>query len=158
MHRIDHFTVANKAQISRAKELSNGISHTRGHVGFWGDTFSNYVLADNIDPLKWDEEIGAVWSLRSDSPVTDVNPIRYLHTAVTRLQYLDFKTCLGREQRVGLLTALTRITINPASSWVLMIRRGPWRRGRALICGLEFGSDGGAQEGAEYVEGGANVV
>jgi predicted amidohydrolase YtcJ len=118
MHRIDHFTVASKQQIASTKELGIGISHTIGHVGYWGNAFHNYVLghprADNIDPLKWDEEIGAVWSLHSDSPVTEVNPIRYLHTAVTRLQYPDFKTCLGREQRVGLLTALKSITVNPA--------------------------------------------
>jgi predicted amidohydrolase YtcJ len=78
MHRIDHFTTTNKEQIARSKELGIGISHTIGHVGYWGDTFSNYVLghprADNIDPLAWDEEIGAVWSLHSDSPVTEVNP------------------------------------------------------------------------------------
>jgi len=135
MHRIDHFTVTNKEQISRAKELGVAISHTIGHVGFWGDTFSNYVLgpsrACNIDPLAWDEEIGAVWSLHSDSPVTEVNPIRYLHTAVTRLQYPDFKTCLGREQRVGLLTALKSITVNPAKQLGVDDKTGTLEAGKS---------------------------
>jgi predicted amidohydrolase YtcJ len=118
MHRIDHFTVTNKEQIKRVKELGIGISHTIGHVGYWGGAFHNYVLgpsrASNIDPLAWGEGIGAVWSLHSDSPVTEVNPLRGLHTAVTRLQYREFETCLGKEQRVGVLAALKGITVNGA--------------------------------------------
>jgi predicted amidohydrolase YtcJ len=135
LHRIDHFTVTSKQQIVRTKDLGIGISHTIGHVGYWGNAFHNYVLgparADNIDPLAWDEEIGALWSLHSDSPVTEVNPIRYLHTAVTRLQYPDFKTCLGPEQRVGVLAALKSITSSPAKQLGVADRTGTLEKGKS---------------------------
>ncbi|PVG04323.1 hypothetical protein CPB86DRAFT_810165 [Serendipita vermifera] len=36
MHRIEHFTVAGDSQRERAKELGLAISHTIGHVRYWG--------------------------------------------------------------------------------------------------------------------------
>jgi hypothetical protein len=52
MHRIDHFTVTNKEQISRAEELGVGISHTIGHVGYWGGAFPITSLALHALPTS----------------------------------------------------------------------------------------------------------
>jgi predicted amidohydrolase YtcJ len=117
MHRIEHFTVTNPDQRTRAKDLGLAVSHTIGHVNYWGCTFGSYVLgldrAKCIDPLNSDEKAGLIWSLHSDSPVTDVKPLLYLKTATTRLLY-PAGGVLGKDERVDLQTALRRITINPA--------------------------------------------
>jgi predicted amidohydrolase YtcJ len=117
MHRIEHFTVTEPEQLARAKNLGLAISHTIGHVNFWGNTFKTYVLgperAERIDPLKSDEEAGLIWSLHSDSPITDVNPLLYLRTATTRLLYPDGGV-LGKHECVDLEAALRGITVNPA--------------------------------------------
>lgn len=116
MHRIDHFTVTEPIQLARAKELGLGVSHTIGHVSDWGQVFSDYVLgparAARIDPLRSDEDANLVWSLHSDSPVTEVNPLKYLKTATTRLM---LNGCvLGEEEKVGLEIALKGVTLNAA--------------------------------------------
>ncbi|MCJ1399061.1 hypothetical protein MMC11_002263 [Xylographa trunciseda] len=118
MHRVEHFTVTEPDQRTRAKDLGLAVSHTIGHVNYWGYTFGSYVLgpdrAKYIDPLKSDEKAGLIWSLHSDSPVTDVNPLRYLQTATTRLLYPSGGV-LGKDECVDLQTALRGITINPAT-------------------------------------------
>lgn len=47
MHRIEHFTVTTPEQIKRAKELGFSVSHTIGHVRYWGhtskDIFSEWI-------------------------------------------------------------------------------------------------------------------
>ena len=118
MHRIDHFTVTEAYQRARAKALGLAVSHTIGHVNYWGKTFCNYVLgpprAQVVDPVHSDEQTGLIWSLHSDSPVTDVNPLLYVKTAATRLLYPSGPV-LGPEERVDLQTALRGVTINPAT-------------------------------------------
>ena len=118
MHRIEHFTVTEPAQLTRAKDLGLAVSHTIGHVNYWGHTFCNYVLgpdrAKRIHPLKSDEKAGLVWSLHSDSPVTDVRPLLYLKTATTRLLYGTGEV-LGEHECVDLEAALRGITVNPAA-------------------------------------------
>lgn len=116
IHRIDHFTVNHPEQIARAKSLGISLSHTIGHVRFWGLTFINYVLgwdrASRIAPLKDDKASEVVFSIHSDSPVTPVNPLSYIRTAVTRLMDDNGKK-LGN-QEVDLYTALRCVTLHPA--------------------------------------------
>ena len=117
MHRIEHFTVTESSQLVRAKNLGLTVTHLIGHVNYWGETFRDYVLgparAERLDPLKEDEAVGLVWSLHSDSPVTDANPLMYIKTATTRLLYQSEEQ-LGPEYCVDLLAALKAVTINPA--------------------------------------------
>jgi predicted amidohydrolase YtcJ len=120
MHRIEHFTVVTdrEGQIGRAKKLGLGISHTIGHVRYWGPTFRHYVLgkerADGIDPVKSDDAMGIVYSFHSDSPLTQVCPLEYVYTAVTRQMCPDEKGVLNKDECVDLLAALRGVTINPA--------------------------------------------
>lgn len=117
MHRIEHFTVCNTGQIEKAKSLGLGVSHTIGHVYYWGDTFQKWVLgperAARIDPIKDDATKGLVCSFHSDSPLTEPDPLLFVRTAVTRLMY-DTDKVLGTEQCVTLEEALRGVTINPA--------------------------------------------
>jgi hypothetical protein len=112
-HRIDHFTVARQDQVTRAATLGVGVSHTIGHVHYWGRAFREYVLgperAERILPLAEDFRLGAGASLHSDSPVSPVFPLLYLRTAVTRLIGED-GPALGQAQRITLDQALEAVT------------------------------------------------
>ena len=132
VHRIEHFTVVHADQLSRAKNLSVSVSHTIGHVQYWGPTFQDYVLGSPravvIDPVHSDEKQDLIWSLHSDSPVTEVDPLLYLRTATTRMMYPG-DCVLGPEERVDLETALKGITVNPAK------QLGVWDKAGSLEVG-----------------------
>ncbi|EPS39818.1 hypothetical protein H072_6348 [Dactylellina haptotyla CBS 200.50] len=117
LHRIEHFTVTEPSQILQAKALGLAVSHTMGHVHYWGDAFNSSVLgparAERIDPIKDDVDAGLIYSFHSDSPVTDVNPLLWVSTAITRKVYKSGNV-LGTGQRVGLYDALKGVTANPA--------------------------------------------
>jgi predicted amidohydrolase YtcJ len=112
-HRIDHFTVAREDQVLRAASLGLGISHTIGHIHYWGRAFREHVLgperAERILPLGEDFRVGDGASLHSDSPVTPVSPLLYLRSAVTRLIGEDGPV-LGEAQRITVAEALEAIT------------------------------------------------
>jgi len=118
VHRIEHFTVTTPQQVQRAKELGLSVSHTIGHVRYWGHTFQKYILgadrADRIDPVRDDVENGLLYSFHSDSPVSQADALSYVHTAATRLMYHDFERVLGQDQTVSVEAALAGVTINPA--------------------------------------------
>ena len=132
VHRIEHFTVVRPDQLTRSKKLGVSVSHTIGHVQYWGPTFQDYVIGSPravvIDPINSDEKEGLIWSLHSDSPVTEVDPLLYLRTATTRMMFPD-DNVLGPEERVDLETALKGITVNPAK------QLGIWDKAGSLEVG-----------------------
>lgn len=136
-HRIEHFTVTDPDQIVRAAGLGLNVSHTIGHVRYWGHTFLDHVLgsprAERIDPLADDLANSLPFSLHSDSPVTTVGPLGYLRTAVTRLMDLPdgSESVLGPEQRVDLETALRAVTLTAARHALLEDEVGSLEIGKA---------------------------
>ncbi|KAM0489979.1 hypothetical protein ACHAP8_012042 [Fusarium lateritium] len=127
-HRLEHFTVTQSKQIERAAKLNLYASHTIGHVKYWGNTFDKYILgperAGRIDPLQDDVKHGLVYSLHSDSPVSQADGMSYVRTATTRLMYEKSpkehpERVLGGDQRVTVEQALAGITINPARQILL---------------------------------------
>ncbi|KAH6901119.1 amidohydrolase family-domain-containing protein [Coprinopsis sp. MPI-PUGE-AT-0042] len=125
-HRIEHVTVVSDEQIHAIATTGKlSVSHTIGHVYYWGEAFTNYIFYQGaslppdprpprIDPLASDIANGLLWSLHSDSPVTPVTPLLYVRTALTRLTQQN-STLLGGAQRVtDLAAAIKGITINPA--------------------------------------------
>ncbi|KAK6533996.1 hypothetical protein TWF281_005336 [Arthrobotrys megalospora] len=117
IHRTEHFTVTETSQVRKAKKLGIAVSHTMGHVHYWGDTFKFGVLgkarAERIDPVKDGVKSGVVYSFNSDSPVTDADPLLWVGTAITRRVY-GSNNILGKAQRVGLEDALKGVTSYPA--------------------------------------------
>ena len=130
LHRLEHFTVTNKAQVQSAKELNLGVSHTIDHVKYWGSTFREHIFnapgdprADRIDPVHDDFVNGIVYSFNSDSPVSKADALSFVSTAATRLLYdnNDKSTgqTLGSEQCVSVEAALAGVTINAARQILL---------------------------------------
>ncbi|KAI9856840.1 MAG: hypothetical protein M1824_005213 [Vezdaea acicularis] len=118
MHRIEHFTVTSPEQVKKAAELKLGVSHTMGHVCYWGETFYDYVLgpprASRIHAIQDDIHEDIVYSFHSDSPVTDVDCLLWVKTAMTRETFPN-KHVYDKDQCVqSLAEALRGITINAA--------------------------------------------
>lgn len=117
-HRLEHFTVTNQDQVQRAAKLNLSVSHTIGHVKYWGHTFNDYILgeerAQRIDPVRDDVDSGVVYSFNSDSPVSQADGLSFVRTAATRLLYEKPEVVLGPSQTVTIEQALAGITINPA--------------------------------------------
>jgi hypothetical protein len=130
LHRLEHFTITNTNQVQRAKELNLGVSHTIGHVKYWGNTFQKNIFnadkderAPRIDPVKEDFVNGVVYSFNSDSPVSKADALSFVSTAASRLLYdnSDNPTGqqLGPEQCVSVEAALAGVTINAAQQILL---------------------------------------
>ncbi|WZH48426.1 amidohydrolase family-domain-containing protein [Fusarium acuminatum] len=137
-HRLEHFTVTQSTQVERAAKLNLYASHTIGHVKYWGHTFEKYILgpdrAQRIDPLQDDVKHGLVYSLHSDSPVSQADGLSYVRTAATRLMYDRSSEnpgkVLGPEQRVTVEQALAGVTINPARQILLDDKIGSLEEGK----------------------------
>jgi hypothetical protein len=116
--RLEHLTVNNLEQVARLKALGISPSMTLGHVYYWGSTFYNNILgpsrAEHIDPAGWLKVNGMRFSFHSDSPVTPVNPLRVIQTAVTRQPQLSPPTVLGSGQRIMIDDALKAVTLDAA--------------------------------------------
>ncbi|KPM41117.1 hypothetical protein AK830_g5417 [Neonectria ditissima] len=138
-HRMEHFTVTSLEQVQRAAKLNLNVSHTIGHVKYWGHTFKKYILGDDraerIDPVHDDVENGLVYSLHSDSPVSQADGLSYVRTAATRLMYIENskkpEDVLGPSQRVSVEEALAGITINPARQTLLDDEVGTLEEGKS---------------------------
>jgi predicted amidohydrolase YtcJ len=141
MHRLEHFTVTTLEQVQRAKKLNLGVSHSIGHVKYWGYAFRNYILrssleparADRIDPVKDDLNNEVVYSFNSDSPVSQADALSYVSTAATRLMYNQCGQVLGvlgQDQIVSVEAALAGVTINPAKQVMLDSEIGSLEKGK----------------------------
>jgi predicted amidohydrolase YtcJ len=93
--RIEHFTVNDpdplkmKLQLQRVHDLGVTPGMTAGHLYFWGQVFYQSILgpdrASKIHPSKSLKEKGIRFAYNSDSPITEVEPLRYVQTEGTRV-------------------------------------------------------------------------
>ena len=115
-HMIIHCQMASHDQISRMKDLGVIPNYFVNHVYYWGDRHESIFLGPDrsrrIDPLKSTLDQGWKFVLHSDLPVTPVDPLFSIHTAVNRITREG--KVLGPEERVPVLEALKAYTINAA--------------------------------------------
>ncbi|CDQ40354.1 MULTISPECIES: amidohydrolase [Virgibacillus] len=113
-HRIEHAGIASPDLIKRMKEqgvipIPNPAFHYEygdGYVKNYGERAAQmYPLGDYLDA-----RIPA--AIASDCPVTDFNPLRGIHTAMTRQSQNG--QVIGENQRITLLEAIRMYTINGA--------------------------------------------
>ena len=100
MHRGEHFTVTTLEQVQQAKKLDLGISHTIGHVKYWGQAFRDYILHSYLEPSQADS-------------------LSYVRIAATRLTYNQDGQVQGQDQIISVEAALAGVTINPARQVML---------------------------------------
>jgi predicted amidohydrolase YtcJ len=131
-HRIEHFALASDEQTARAAALGLSLSHTINEIYYWGESWRDDVLgperAARIHGLLREVEHGICSSCHSDSPITPVEPLLSLRTAMTRLMR-DSDDVLGPFQQLDLAQALRTVTRNPAHQVLLDDRVGTLRAG-----------------------------
>ena len=113
---IIHCQTASLEHIKRMKQVGAVPSYFVNHVFYWGDRHEALFLgpdrARRIDPLCSSLKAGLIFSLHSDLPVTPVDPIFSIHTAVNRVTRQG--NVLGPDERIPVLEALKAYTINAA--------------------------------------------
>lgn len=110
-HRIEHFELANREQIKKAKDLELIISVQPAFEYYWGNEGGMYEkrlgkeIADKTNNFRHMIDSGLILCGGSDSDVTDMNPILGIHSAVNHPK---------KEHSIEVLEALKLFTINAA--------------------------------------------
>jgi predicted amidohydrolase YtcJ len=113
-HRIEHAGIAQKDLIERMK--LQGVIPTPNPAFFYeyGDGYiKNYgERSKEMYPLNSYIQAGVPAAIASDCPVTDFNPMRGIHSAITRISPTG--KVVGEKERIGLLDAIRMCTWNGA--------------------------------------------
>ncbi len=115
-HMIIHCQTATQDHIVRMKRLGVVPSYFVNHVYYWGDRHASLFLgperAARISPLASSLKEGLIFTLHSDLPVTPVDPLFSIHTAVNRITREG--KVLGAEECISPLEALKTYTTHAA--------------------------------------------
>ena len=115
-HRIEHFQTARPDQIRRVAELGIGVSLFVNHVWYWGDRHHDRFLgperANRLDPVREVADAQIPFGLHCDAPVTPLNPLFTMWTAVNRVT--SSGRPLGVDQAVDVATAFRGYTTGAA--------------------------------------------
>lgn len=115
--RIEHCSILHDEQIEKMHELGLSPSFLIGHVYYWGKAFVEDIFgaekAAKLDRTGACEDLGIRWTVHSDDPVTEMNPLRCIENAVTRNMWRSDQL-LSPEERVPVAAALRAMTIDAA--------------------------------------------
>lgn len=115
--RIEHCSILHDEHIERIKALGLSPSFLIGHVHYWGKTFVDDIFglekAEKLDRTGTCEAAGIRWTLHSDDPVSEMNPLRCVENAVTRNMWRS-EDLLSPNERVDVAVALRAMTIDAA--------------------------------------------
>jgi predicted amidohydrolase YtcJ len=115
-HRIEHCQTPREDQLDTILRLGVTPSFFNGHVFYWGDRHRDIFLGPargaRISPLAGALRRGIRFTFHNDTPVTPVDPLRLVWTAVAR-QTRDGRT-LGEAERIGVKEALRAVTLDAA--------------------------------------------
>lgn len=115
--RIEHCSILHDDQIQQMAALGLSPSFLIGHVHYWGKAFVEDIFglekASKLDRTGSCEDRGIRWTIHSDDPVTEMNPLRCMENAVTRNMWRSDQL-LAPEERVSVQAALRAMTIDAA--------------------------------------------
>lgn len=116
--RIEHCSILHDEQIERMRELGISPSFLIGHVYYWGKAFRDEIFGPEkaalLDRTAACTEAGLRWTLHSDDTVTEIDPLRCIHNAVTRRMWREPESILAPEERVSVEAAIRSMTIDAA--------------------------------------------
>jgi len=117
-HRIEHCQVSTPADLDAVHAAGLGVSFFINHVFYWGDRHRQLFLgadrAADMDALTWARDRGLRFGLHSDCPITPMDPLRTIWSAVTR-RTRDGDV-LGPAQRLDVRGAVQAMTTD--SHWL----------------------------------------
>jgi predicted amidohydrolase YtcJ len=112
-HRIEHVQTASYGDLQKMKQLGIAASFFINHVYYWGDRHRDIFLGEKralrINPLAEAVELGLLFTLHSDCPITPISPLFSVWAAVKRVTRKG--SVLGEDQKIDVLTALKSMTI-----------------------------------------------
>ncbi len=115
--RIEHCSILHDEQIDRMAKLGVSPSFLIGHVYYWGAAFVKDIFgldkASKLDRTGACEAQGIRWTIHSDDPVTEMNPLRCIQNAVTRAMWKS-DDLLSAEECISIDAALRAMTIDAA--------------------------------------------
>ena len=115
-HRLEHCLLPSKKSIKRMVKLGVSPSFHINHLWYYGEALENHIIGrertDKILPLKTAENNSLIFSLHSDQPMFESDPLSLLHTAVNR-ETRDGKT-VGKSNKISVKQGLKSLTINAA--------------------------------------------
>jgi predicted amidohydrolase YtcJ len=142
-NRIEHCTVTRPEQWDAIAAMGLAVSFTEGHVYQWGVPFATRFLgearASGIDNAVEAISRKLVWSMNSDYATTEIQPLRYIQTAVTRMP-IGAESPLGPSLRVSVEEAVRAMTVNGAIACQLEDRIGSIELGKDADL-VELGAD-----------------
>jgi len=104
--------------IARIRDLGLSPSFLIGHVYWWGQTFRDEIFgpakAALLDRAASCETAGIRWTIHSDEPVTEMNPLRCIENVVTRNLWRDPDHPLAPQEAVPVEAALRAMTLDAA--------------------------------------------
>ncbi|QHK20553.1 amidohydrolase family protein [Pseudarthrobacter psychrotolerans] len=117
-HRIEHLQMASANDIEDLIAAGGAASVFANHIYYWGDRHRDIFIgedrASRIEPLADAVSKGLHFGLHSDCPITPMDSLRTLWTAVTR--ETSSGATLGPEQRLTPAQALHSLTAD--SAWL----------------------------------------
>lgn len=116
-HRIEHSTVCHPQQLEKMKTLGVSPSFLIGHVYYYGAVFRDHIFgvlrANLIDPCRTALEKGLRISLHSDYNCQPIEPLRYIHNAVTRnIRHTNQQ--LNPAETITVMQAIRAVTLDAA--------------------------------------------
>ena len=111
-HRLEHCQTVREDQLARMARLGVLASVFANHVWYWGDRHRDRFLgperAERIDPLASFAAHGITHALHCDDPVTPIDPLFTIWTAVNRITRDGAE--LGPDQRATVANAVAGYT------------------------------------------------
>jgi len=115
-HILIHCQTARNDQLDEMKRLGITPSFFSAHAYYWGDRHYNIFLgperACRQNPAKTALNKGIPFSIHLDTPVTPINPLLLVWSAVNRLS--TGGNIIGEDERISALQALRATTIDAA--------------------------------------------
>ncbi|MEK5331449.1 amidohydrolase [Lysinibacillus sp. FSL W8-0992] len=112
-HRIEHVQTATPEDLKLMKDYNIAASFFINHVYYWGDRHKNIFLgperAERMNPLKEADDLGLLYTLHSDCPITPISPLFSIWAAVNRMTRDGH--VLGEGQKIDVEGALKSMTI-----------------------------------------------
>jgi len=115
-HILVHCQTARYDQLDEMKRLGITPSFFPAHAYYWGDRHHNIFLgperACRQNPARTALDKGIPFSIHLDTPVTPINPLLLVWSAVNRLS--TGGNIIGKDERISALQALRATTIDAA--------------------------------------------
>ncbi len=120
--RIEHCSILQNDQIQRMKDLNVSASFLIGHVHYWGTFMRDSVFGPEkvelLDRCVSVEKANISFTLHSDYPVSNPNPLHMIEMAVTRKTWKEPEYVLAPQEKISVESAIRAMTSEAA--WQLM--------------------------------------